>query len=264
MLDLVLDSGAYSAWKSKESIDLEKYIKYALNYRQYFSHIINLDVIPGDFGRKPSYAEVESSAKKSYENAQYMRSKGLDVMPVYHMGEDLKWLLLMIEEGYDYIGISPANDVSTSTKRQWLDKVYNKITNNQGVPTVKTHGFGVTSLPLLWRYPWTSCDSTSWVQFSGNGMVLVPRSTSQGYTYKTSPYTINISEVSIDRKHHYLFDEHVKKYCDKYFELKGLDPIKLSNHYRARDKANLQFFSDLQKQLATKEYKFKYKKRGFF
>ena len=38
---------------------------------------------------------------------------------------------------------------------------------------MRVHGFGLTTFPLVERYPWFSVDSSSWAAISRNGGVLL-------------------------------------------------------------------------------------------
>jgi len=88
----MLDSGAYSAWNRDETIDIDEYIAFIKKHRKLVDTYVNLDVIPGKYGRPRTQQEVEASAKLSYENLQYMKSKGLSPIPVFHQGERFHWL----------------------------------------------------------------------------------------------------------------------------------------------------------------------------
>jgi hypothetical protein len=171
----MLDSGAFSAWVRGSKLDLDDYIAYCLKNREYCDIIVNMDVIPGEFGRVPSADEVEASAQKSWDNLIYMEQFGLKPMPVFHQGERFYWLEKLIAHGCTYIGISPANDRTTAQKRLWLDDVFSAIVDDEGRATIQTHGFGVTSIDLLFRYPWHSADSTSWSLSAAYGNIYVPR-----------------------------------------------------------------------------------------
>src|SRR3990167_8304286 len=113
-MDYILDSGAFSAWTRRGSIDIDAYIDFMKKHSDKFAACINLDVIPGRFGYTPSAEEIHSAASKGYENLKYIESKGGVVIPVYHQHEKIHWLEKFIDEGYDYIGISPANDIQNS------------------------------------------------------------------------------------------------------------------------------------------------------
>ena len=156
-MNLFLDSGAYSAWTKKTPVNIEEYGRFALKHLKHFEAIANLDVIPGEFGRKGSKAEVDESARQGYENYHVLLNMGIPkdkLIHIFHQDEDFYWLKLMIEEGMQYIGISPANDRTTQQKRDWLDKCMEYVTDKDGYPIVKFHAFGVTSIQLLRKYPW--------------------------------------------------------------------------------------------------------------
>ena len=170
---LMLDSGAFSAWKSRIEIDwdeyLHEYISYCIENQTYLDTIVNLDVIPGEFGRKPTVTEVEASAEQGYSNLKRMEEHGLSPIPVFHQGERWCWLERLIDEDYTYIGISPANDRSTRAKRDWLDDVFEILPSS-----IRTHAFGMTQVDLLYRFPFYSCDSMTWFIAASNGGVMVP------------------------------------------------------------------------------------------
>lgn len=194
-MNLILDSGAFSAWNLGKEIDLDHYIAYIKANIEYIDEYVNLDVIPASRGVMPTPAEVEASAQKGWDNMLRMEAEGLHPIPVFHMGEEFKWLERMIEHHCTYIGISPANDRTTKDKRLWLDRVFDRITDAEGWPTVKTHAFGVTAVDLLIRYPWYSADSTTWVLSAGRGRVLVPKwKKTGGWDFNSTPITLYLSE----------------------------------------------------------------------
>ena len=169
---LMIDSGAFSVWTQQGTIDIDKYITFCKNTRELVPqnkelHFVNLDVLPGSFGRYPSKEECEQSAEQGWKNMEYIENEGIKVMPVFHQHEDFKWLRKMMEIK-DYIGISPANDVSQASKNNWLKKVFS-ITRDK----VKTHGFAVTSVNTLLAYPFYSGDSSSWVVGAKYGRIPI-------------------------------------------------------------------------------------------
>lgn len=165
-VSLMVDSGAFSAWRRGVKISLNAYISYlqAIIERAKCRVIsVNLDVIPGKWGRKPTTAEIEYSASMGWDNYQRLKEDFPTVVHVFHQHEDFKWLEGLAEEGY--IGISPANDVSSKAKNEWLSGVFNRL-YEWGYLTppniLKTHAFGLTKFDLLYHYPFYSADSTSW------------------------------------------------------------------------------------------------------
>ena len=190
----MLDSGAFSAWNCGKEIDLDHYIAFIRHHAEHLDYYVALDVIPGAFGRTPTPAEVEVSAQKSWDNLLYMQAEGLNPIPVFHMGEQFKWLRRMVEHGIEYIGISPANYRTTDKKRIWLDRVFDEITDAEGKPLVKTHALGVTAIDLLIRYPWFSADSTTWIMIAARGKILLPHWVNGRWKFDKKPSICYISE----------------------------------------------------------------------
>ncbi len=171
---ITLDSGAFSVWANGKTIDLGAYTLFAKQLRDKLPsdielNVVNLDVLPGEFGRMPSMQEREDSAIKGWENMIKLELAGLKVIHVYHQHENLKWLDA-IRNHSDYMGISPANDCSMKQKLSFMDSVYAKIRDS-----VKTHGFAVTSPDQVYRYPLYSVDSTSWTSPARFGRIPVFR-----------------------------------------------------------------------------------------
>lgn len=196
---ILLDSGAFSAWASGAEVDIDEYIKFIYDNQEVVSAYVALDVIPGKGMRHtPSPEEVEESARASWGNLMYMEGAGLTPIPVFHQGERFYWLDRMVKHGCEYIGISPANDRSTKAKCEWLDRVFDFLCDEDGVPCVKTHAFGATSVDIIVRYPWTTCDSTTWIgSGSQYGLLRIPRLGANGEWDVTRPLTtLRISKES--------------------------------------------------------------------
>lgn len=172
--NLILDSGAFSVWSKGDEIDIDAYVMFCKDMIKLFPqtncYCVNLDVIPGKFGERPTQEQVENSASDGWKNMEYLESQGLKVIPVFHQHEDLKWLYKIIEHT-DYIGVSPANDCSMDEKLNWQNEVYSILVKQPKL--VKTHGFAVTSTKQLFRYPLFSADSSSWTSPSRFGTIPV-------------------------------------------------------------------------------------------
>ena len=166
---LFVDSGAFTAHTKGKVVDVDDYIAYLNENAGNFDAIAQLDTIPGDFGKPKTFEQLNEAPKLSWENYLYMRERVIDknnLLPIFHMGEDFKWLENMLEARFDdnkqieYIGISPANDSTTKHKDLWMEKVFTMIQKSSN-PYVKTHAFGMTVLKQLERHPFYSADSTS-------------------------------------------------------------------------------------------------------
>ena len=158
--EIIVDSGAFTAWTLGRRIDLAEYVRFCFRVLENSSArvtFINLDVIPGRFRRPPTAQEREESAAVGWRNFETMRAVGLPVIHVFHQHEGFDWLRRIVDAG-GVVGISPANDVSVPERELWLRKVYHSI----GVG-VRTHAFGVTTVSLMERFPFYSVDSTSWL-----------------------------------------------------------------------------------------------------
>lgn len=167
--EVILDSGAFSAWNSGRSIDRQRYLEFILQMRALYPkakvYPVNLDVIPGKQGEKITKSQVEESAHQGWENYEYFKKHGIESIHVFHEGEDFKWLHKMIGT-VDYIGVSPCNDSSLPKKVEWCKHVFHEVPEGQ-----KTHGFAVTSQRLMKTFPWYSVDSASWAISAGLGNV---------------------------------------------------------------------------------------------
>jgi hypothetical protein len=160
--NVIIDSGAFSAWTLKKEIDRQSYLDFIYEvkrrYQKYCNNIyfVNLDSIPGEFGRKPTISEIENSAKKGLDNFLWFRSKKIETIHVYHQHERIEWLKKIMTMS-NYIGISPANDLTTKQRMPWLCRCFYLVRNK-----VKTHCFGGTSKDILYNVPFYSADSSSY------------------------------------------------------------------------------------------------------
>lgn len=172
--EIIVDSGAFTAWTKGKPINLAQYIDFCKKVQDEAKAqvlFVNLDVIPGSFGRRPTEFEREDSAFVGWSNYTEMRREGLTVMHVYHQHESLFYLDLLADTG-DIFGVSPANDVSAKERGVWLCKVFDRLASRRPFP--RTHGFGVTTSSLVEDFPFYQVDSTSWLASSLYGTVPVP------------------------------------------------------------------------------------------
>ena len=188
-----LDSGAYSAWTRGTQIDLDEYCAFIKANIEHIEVYANLDVIAGSPGKAATVAERNEGARQSWRNFIYMQSEGLDPIPVFHVGEDWSWLDKMIDHGCDYVGLGGLVGVPASRRRSWLDAVFMRITDEAGVPKIKTHGFGMTSIPLIFRYPWHSVDSTTWINITASGSIYLPAVVDCQFVFDQIPSTVSVS-----------------------------------------------------------------------
>lgn len=177
-----LDSGAYSAYTQGGSIDLGRYCDYIHRNQDIIKMAAALDVIDFD--------DPKRAAKQSFRNLMEMERRGVKAVPTYHQGEPEE-ALQHYASNYDYVLLGGLVGTSAKQLMVWLDHIFGKyLTNGDGTLKTRVHLFGVTSLPLMMRYNATSVDSSTWVQWSSMGMILLPHSGRQ----------LNISAQSPSRK----------------------------------------------------------------
>lgn len=191
--NIILDSGAYSAWRSGKPIDLDKYCDYLLENAPWIGSYVALDVInPG---------RPEEAAKASFDNYMHMRKRGLDPIPVFHVGEDIAWLYRMLDAGGSYIGLSASSLVSRNQVDDWYALAWSHLVNSEGLPTIKAHAFGEGRPASLRQFPWYSADTTSWIYTAQRtGQVTLPDGQSlsmrnDGGGSKSSPAAAGLDRI---------------------------------------------------------------------
>lgn len=159
-IKVFLDSGAFSAFTTGIDVDIRAYCDYCIRHADVIDVASVLDGI-GD-------------PLKTWQNQQLMESYGVRPLPCFHYGEPEEYLKHYIEN-YGYITLGGMVPISTPQLKLWLDRIWHEyLTDEHGRARVKVHGFGLTVVELMLRYPWFSVDSSSWLQISSFGNVLIP------------------------------------------------------------------------------------------
>ena len=157
-IELVVDSGAFSAWTQGKAIDVDEYVKFCLANKEYISHAVNLDVInPND---------PDAAAAAGWKNFERMRDSGVITVPVFHAREKISWLEKMVDT-VPYVGLSGTSLVSPLEARSFNDLCFHYLTDSKGRPLVRTHSFGDTSPNTLYNFPFYSADSATWMIQAG-------------------------------------------------------------------------------------------------
>lgn len=165
--NLIIDSGAYSAWRQGKPVVLSEYCAWLKANADWVDHYVALDMInPGD---------SEVAAAQSFKNLEYMLAEGLHPIPVYHTGEDVKWLHRMLDVGCTYIGLSASSLVSRNKVDDWYAFAWSHLVTASGEPVVRAHAFGEGRRISLVRFPWYSADSASWIYMAQvTGQMYMP------------------------------------------------------------------------------------------
>lgn len=221
-LRLLVDSGAFTAWKAGQEIKLDDYCRFieSLPFKpwRYFS----LDVI-GD----------PHATMKNYE---LMLKRGFNPIPVFTRGEDVS----VIKDFYqtsDVVGIGGL--VGTRGNKGFVKGIMSHIGQR------KCHWLGFTSMPFVKYYRPYSCDSSSWESGGRYGMASL-------FCYRTAEM------VRIDKE---LFDKNRQRfislcqsngldiYCNKTMWSGGHSMIRFAGAY-----GYVNMSLELEKTLGTKMF----------
>jgi len=161
MMNFIIDSGAFSAWRLGKPINLVEYCDWLLANREWITSHVALDVInPND---------PEAAAAEGCKNLEYMLGRGLEPIMVFHVGEDIKYLHRMLDMGCKYIGLAALSADTQEAAAAWYDYAWSHLVDRHGDPVVKVHAFGDGKLANMLRFPWYSADSSSWMQTAARG-----------------------------------------------------------------------------------------------
>lgn len=216
---LFLDSGAFSAWTQNTTVDIQEYIQFIKDNEDKLSVYANLDVI-GIGGKQPNAL----TAKMTLKNQRIMEKAGLTPLPCFHFGEPMEYLDYYVDN-YEYLALGVAGN-SGKKLIPWLDECFlNHICDKDGIPKIKIHGFAITSMVVMLRYPFYSVDSTSWVVTGRMGSIYIPRYKDGVWIYDENSWKINVSNrnpgLSIKDKHIDTAPPEMKKIYLNYIHSKG-------------------------------------------
>lgn len=179
-MKLFIDSGAFSAWTKGKKIDIDEYIEFINTNKEYLTVCASVDTIPGEprCSTLPSDEEVKAAAESTWDNFLYMRSKMDDVSKLlytFHAGEPWEFLERALtykdERGpITYIAFGGLVGKSREIIKAFVGKAFELIYKYNRTD-IKVHAFGMTRLDFLQEYPFTSADSTSWLQHANYGAV---------------------------------------------------------------------------------------------
>lgn len=141
---VILDSGAFTELSTPGfSVDVEEYAAFYLEHEDLFDLVVNLDDIRGD-------------VERSEANLEYLESRGVPAIPVFHQGEPWEVLDRMVAT-HSYVGVGFGRPIRGA--REFLDEFFARLEGTD----VKVHGFGMSRWLLDAGYPFYTTDSTTWV-----------------------------------------------------------------------------------------------------
>ncbi len=155
-LDVLLDSGAFAAFRQGDPIDLDQYIEFLKEHSGKLFGYFALDVI-GD-------------KKATMSNLRRMRRAGLKPIPILTVGNSQKDMEVMFD-GADFIGIGGIQGKiwphSKAAKISYL-KMIKKWSRRR-----KVHYLGVASEEILRTFKPFSCDTSSWLNAAKFGHLSI-------------------------------------------------------------------------------------------
>lgn len=224
---IFLDSGAFSAFTLGVNISVEDYCEYIKR---------NLDIIRvEDNVVMASVLDGIGDPLQTWRNQLEMELRGAKPLPCFHAGEDERYLEWYVQN-YEYITLGGMVGSSTKQLCIWLDRMWDRyLTDGSGRARIKVHGFGITAVPIMERYPWFSCDSSSWIQSAAFGSIVTPN---------YGP--LSVSEKSPSRhdagQHVTTLTQIEQDHILQYLEEQGFTYERLSTVYESRAAYNLWAF----------------------
>lgn len=150
-LDVLGDSGAYSAFTTGATITVAEYAAWLNRWAHIIPAAAALDVI----------GDAPASVRQARELRALVDPR-VEVVPVFH-STDGDWSYLdAYQREFSYIGISPIGHLYKNPELldAWLAEAFARRR-----PEVRYHGFGVTGTRTL-RFPWHSADSSTYSTFA--------------------------------------------------------------------------------------------------
>lgn len=178
---LLIDSGAFTVWKAGKKANLHGFAQFALSRMQARpgrrTYCINLDVIPGEFGRDSTEEERQLGMAESLRNADLLRGYGLPIIEVFHQDEPMAFLDQLLERlpADGILALSPRNDLHAAARAAWLSEVLHHLVGRRRIPLERfprCHGLAATCRECLEAFPFYSADSSTWVNAFRYGSVV--------------------------------------------------------------------------------------------
>lgn len=240
-VQVFLDSGAFSAFTKGVKVDLPAYCQYIKE---------NEDIIVKDDGAMcASVLDGIGDPLETWQNQRAMEQHGVVPLPCFHYGEDERYLEWYMAN-YEYITLGGMVPISTMQLYHWLDRIWEKyLTDGAGRPKIKVHGFGLTTVKLMERYPWYSVDSSTWVQHAATGQVTVPGLAG------TVQISANSPSAKVEGRHLDTLPPLQRQALVDRIEAQGFDVERLRNEYVSRWAYNCWSFTKIGQDIDTETFK---------
>ncbi|MCK5603182.1 hypothetical protein KAR91_14970 [Candidatus Pacearchaeota archaeon] len=211
----------------KKEVDLEAYADFIKENIDVIEIASNLDHI----GR--------GGEQQTYDNQKRLEEFGVKIAPVHHARDEDSWLQRYLDEGYDHIFLGGMVPETTNYLRKWLDRIWPRyLCNPDGTAKVKVHGFGLTTEALMFRYPWFSVDSTSWVMTAAMGTLYLD------LPHRNMKVCVSDSSPKMKKagQHFSTLTDIEQKTIREYVHARGFNIEDLAEDYAWRWRWNVEFF----------------------
>lgn len=178
-VDLMVDSGAFTAHTLGKKIDLQDYCDFLNANHSRITTAVVLDVI-GDW----------RATARNHERMLELVRDDVQVLPVWHSTSPLTELERLCST-YPYIGIGGVVSMAKTVSRfmQHMIRAH-QVARKHGT---RLHGLGVTGQTAMIRLPWYSVDSSSFIAGARYGRTVL-------YTHRYQQTTVTAGERITDRE----------------------------------------------------------------
>lgn len=156
---IFMDSGAFTlqtdtAVGIKEAVAFaRKYATFIQENEQSLEHYVSVD--------------WRRNGKISWDMQKRLEDWGLKPLPVYHAEDDFAWFEKLCAAKYPIVCVSKPDRAGALT----LDRLYKQVFSVAHEHGTLVHGLSETGSNIF-RYPFYSVDSTSWLQDAGRGYII--------------------------------------------------------------------------------------------
>lgn len=148
--EIMLDSGAYSAFTKGKSVNVLEYMAYIKANEPFISRYVALDVI-GDHLTTELFYDL-------------MKIKGLEPIPVFHYGDDSSLMDHYISTGAKLVALGGTVVIrDKDIVATWCAEIHRRY------PETKLHLLGSSSQKIMESGAVASCDSSAWYMMAVNG-----------------------------------------------------------------------------------------------
>jgi hypothetical protein len=168
--EVMLDSGAFTAFTKGHKVSLDELTAayddtLAKLNPKLDVWLINLDVIPGEYGRVATPAEIRDALDASDTNYKKLRKRyGDRVLPVFHQTEAHARLVEVVSQNW-FVAAGFRQDFSEEHRIRCAEEVLH-YAHSKGVIV---HGLATTGYKMLRRAPFDTVDSASWLYTAAMG-----------------------------------------------------------------------------------------------